>query len=394
MESVGGSVRLPERRLRSRSSDEYGAHHSRASRLTPCVMSAIVLVHSRLGLQRIPRFNSLHLTDISLTGLCSLPWALGPTLILEPCDDDIKGLRKLLHVTRCREGQIAVKGRVMKASCPVILCVEEPLEAALPDWLAVTIPVPAAVQPLPTLDAHTLDQIAEEFQGKLLLYRLQNARKVRASTFDLPELGLRFRDPARCLGACVADAAELQKLVGQLFREQKTEMQTGEDAELNSAVIEALLNLCHNPGKQTLAVAEIATAANKILERRGETIQLQPRPLGDRLRHLEFDTHRLGSRARGFNLVNSTRKCIHDLAMTHQLLGAANQSVDCRVCTTMFPNEEEKGRRERPHRPRRQNQRRRARTKVRGTTKLETRMHVVYVVHVMYVVHVSNVRST
>jgi hypothetical protein len=87
-------------------------------------------------------------------------------------------------------------------------------------------------------------------------------------------------------------------------------------------------------------VAEITAAANRILESRGELVELKPRAMGDLLRNLGFPTKRLGAERRGFTLLNSVRKRIHDLALSHKLLDIPNQSVSCSLCKDMFPPED------------------------------------------------------
>lgn len=138
-------------------------------------------------------------------------------------------------------------------------------------------------------------------------------------------------------GACVGDDPKLQGLVAKLLCEQEIQMPPGAESELNSAVLEALLGLCHQPEKQALGVAEITAASNEILENRGELVDLKPRAVRDLLRNLGFPTKRLGAERRGFTLLNSVRKRIHDLALSHKLLDIPNQSVSCSLCEDMFP---------------------------------------------------------
>jgi len=54
------------------------------------------------------------------------------------------------------------------------------------------------------------NQIANDVQRKLLLYRLRNYAKVRDLEFDLPEFTAAERTHARTLGASIVDAPELQ----------------------------------------------------------------------------------------------------------------------------------------------------------------------------------------
>ena len=145
---------------------------------------------------------------------------------------------------------------------------------------------------------------------------------------------------ARCLGACAGGDSQLQEVVAALLREQDSQMQVGGENELNSAVIEAMLLLRHRPEKQDVGVAEIDTMANTVLEKRRELIELKPRSVGDLLRHLGLATKRLGATRRGFTLLNSVRKQIHELANRYKVLHARNQSVYRTQCDELFPSEE------------------------------------------------------
>jgi hypothetical protein len=236
--------------------------------------------------------------------------------------------------------QVIVNGRLVNACHPIVLCLEESADGLFSDLSVITIPVSVQGGTLPVLDPQAQKQIANEYQGKLLMYRLQNYRKVRESSFDVPELSARFREMARCLGACIAGDPEVEELLTKLLREQDSDVQPGIETELHSAVVEALLRLCHEPEKQALGVAEITAAANKILEKRGELIELKARSVGSHLRSLGFATKRLDAKGRGFTLLNSVRKRIHELAKSHKLMRVSNRSAHCSQCTDMFPEED------------------------------------------------------
>lgn len=139
----------------------------------------------------------------------TVPLELGPSLLLEHCEDRTQ-LRKLLQASTSRETQVISKGRLLHLFCPKVFCLEEPLTATFPAWPAVMIPLPTAQPPLPMLDRQTQKNIADEFQPKLLMYRLKNYDLVASSGFDIPELRAHSRDTARCLGACAGGDKKLQ----------------------------------------------------------------------------------------------------------------------------------------------------------------------------------------
>lgn len=274
-----------------------GLTHSHASLLAVSAMASWVgdstEVPVRLAIEGAPSFErrqllrlcqclfrrAVRLADATLSEVCSLPMELRPTLIFERTEPNLQ-LQKLLRATSSREAQVIAHGRLVNACSPLILCLDEPCDGWFPHWPAIAIPVPDFEGPLPFLDQQTQKQIASEYQGKLLMYRLENYGRVRESNFDVPELSAGSRDMARCLGACLAGNPEMEGLLVRLLREQESQRAPAEQNELNSAVLEALLKFCHEPGKQALTVAEITTELNRVLEKRNETIELKPRSVG------------------------------------------------------------------------------------------------------------------
>lgn len=113
-------------------------------------------------------------------------------------------------------------------------------------------------------------------------------------------------------------------------------MHTQSEKELHSAVIEALLALSHQAGKESGGVAEITTAVNAILERRGESLEMNPRAVGSLLRVLGLPTRRLGASGRSITLLNSVRRRIHELAEEYKIIGETTASKMCAQCYEMY----------------------------------------------------------
>lgn len=195
--------------------------------------------------------------------------------------------------------------------------------------------------PVSVLDPRAQLQIMEEFQPKLGMFRLTNYGLVSASVIDLPEISSGARDLARCLGATVAGDSELQAQLGTLLTEQDHQVGTESANELHLVVIEALLCCSHQAKKECVGVAEITATVNKILERRGELLKMNPRALGNILRALGFSTQRLSATRRGIILLNSVRQRIHRLASKPELLKVRSQSMDCAQCDELQTKEEE-----------------------------------------------------
>jgi len=265
---------------------------------------------------------------------------IAPTLLIERCEPTPQFL-KFLEATNSHDAQIVSKGRILKACCAKVLCIEEPLSELLPGWLTIELSEADTGTSLSVLDARAQEEIVEEFQPKLEMFRVRNYSLVRASVFDVPEISSGMRDLARCLGGAVASDAELQEQLRVLLREQDVQPGRADSAkELHSVVIEALLSCSHQPQKQRIGVAELTTTVNKILERRNEMFAMNPRAVGNILRALGFSTQRLTAIQRGIILLNSVRLRIHRLALKHKLLWAHSQSIDCAQCDEVATKEE------------------------------------------------------
>ena len=283
--------------------------------------------------------RALPLGEANLAALCSLPTEIGPTLLIERCEPSSQFL-KFLEVTNSQDAQIVSRGRVLKASCAKVVCIEEPLGASLSGWLTIELPVTGRDGRLPVFDPDAQQRVADEFQPKFEMFRLRNYNLVNTSVFDVPEISSDARDLARCLGGVVAGDAEIQAELAGLLKEQDVlPVRTEHANELHSVVIEALLFCSHQSKNQNAGVAEITTTVNNILKRRGELLEMSPRGVGNILRALGFSTHRLSATRRGIILLNSVRQRIHRLASKHNLLGERYRSINCVQCDELLMDE-------------------------------------------------------
>jgi hypothetical protein len=186
---------------------------------------------------------------------------------------------------------------------------------------------------LSLLDQRAQDKIANEFQPKLLMYRLANAERLRNSTLDDSQFTSRVRDVARLWGACVGYDTNLRNEIVGLLKEWDMQLRTEFETDLmDPIVIEAMLSFCHQEGRGAVHVGEITAAANGILERRGEVVQVRPRMVGHRLRALGVRTSRLDAAGRGVLLMGAVRQYIHKLARDRALLRVHPNEHPCQHC--------------------------------------------------------------
>src|SRR5208282_1574232 len=275
--------------------------------------------------------RALLLSDMSVAGVCSLPMALCPALFIERCQFN-PDLQKLLRVSSTRDTFVPRNGRLVNLCCAKVICSEEPLYDDAAGGGFVEIPVAPLPEPLPILDQLTQQQIAGEFQPKLLMFRLINYKQVADSKFDVPEFASPVRELARSLVSCVSHEPELQAEIVPLLKEQNERALSERAFDFNPIVVEAMLSVCHEPKRESVHVAEVSARVNKILEGQGEMLTLAPKPVGNKLRALGLTIRRLDAAGRGMLLPDAVRQRIHRLALDYQVPDARGGPYWCRNC--------------------------------------------------------------
>lgn len=275
--------------------------------------------------------RALRLSDMTLAGVSSLPMVLRPALFVEHCEPN-KDLQTLLRASSSRDTYVPRNGRLVDLSCAKVICSEEPLYAGAVADGFIEIPVTPSGEPLPILDLRAQQQIADEFQPKLLMFRLKNYQQVARSEFDVAEFAPPVRGLARSLGACVSHEPELQGGIVLLLKELNELVLSERAIDLNAIVVEAMLSFCHEEKKESLHVGEITACVNKILEQCGELLEMKPRTVGHKLKALGLSTRRLDASGRGVLLLDKVRERIHKLAVAYRLPADRGGTQSCRYC--------------------------------------------------------------
>jgi hypothetical protein len=240
---------------------------------------------------------------------------LCPTLLVERYEFS-QQLQKSLRASSARDIYIPRKGRLINTCCAKVICSEELLDNEELGQGALEIPVTSTRQPIPILEKYTQQEIASDFQPKLLRFRLTNYNRVRNSNFDVPEFESSARDLARCLGSCVSEDPELQTNIAPLLEDRNQEFSAYSDCSkyINGIVVETLFFLCHEENKGIVQVKEATSAVNTRLRNRGEMLEMTPKQVGNKLRAMGLTTMRLNAYGRGIRLLDPVRRRIHKLA--------------------------------------------------------------------------------
>jgi len=199
------------------------------------------------------------------------------------------------------------------------VCTAEPLQDQRILDQALHVTLTPTRGPLPNFDPHTLNESAWKLRGKLSLYRERNLAKVRNSHFDAPKLSSPMREIASMLGNSITDDPSLQGLIPMLLEPQDQDVRIRRTDSIEAVVNEGTLFLAHEAKRGQARVGEITTIANGILRNRGESIQLDPRAVGNYLRASGFFTQRLGRAGRGIRFTNEIRRRIHQLASAYDV---------------------------------------------------------------------------
>ena len=282
----------------------------------------------------------LLLGQTTLAGICSLPLDLQPALFIENGKGDGQ-LLKLLRLLNAPDAYVPWKGRLINVRCAKVICSEESLPSDLLGAGFTEIRVPPARRSLPILDQHAQQQIAEEFQPQLLKFRLVNHYRARVSEFDAPDLSSDVRELAGSLGTSVPDEPGFQGEIARALQGQSDQILLKSETDLDSVVIEAMLDLCHEKDRQSFHVADVSNHANKILERRGELLEMNPWTVGGRLNKLGISTKKLDSAGRGALLLNTMRDRVHKLAWERKLSTIYDHAGDCSQCKDFVDTERE-----------------------------------------------------
>jgi hypothetical protein len=276
--------------------------------------------------------RSLLLGEVSPAGFCTLPVHLRPTLLVDAVELGAP-VQRLLRASNSQGAYVPRGGKALDLYCPKVVCSQEPLDDPSLIGLALQIALAPTSQRLPVLDGQVSAQVAEEFQAKLLHYRLTNHGNVCTPEIDVQGLTAPTQGVARSLAACVVGDEELQSGVVPLLLQQDREIQVELSAGLQSILLEALLFCCHDGNRSSVRAAELAEITNTILAGRGQGLQISAGTVGWKLKSLGFRTEAIGSGGKGLYLLDEIRTRIHTLARNYAVpsveKGSANQCPHC-----------------------------------------------------------------
>jgi hypothetical protein len=168
------------------------------------------------------------------------------------------------------------------------------------------------------LDAQVEKEIANDFQPRLLMYRLKNSGKVGESRVDVSKVTSVTHQLARTLAACFPEDSELASDTVQLLRPQDEDAQLQRTNSVECAIVTILLGLIHEQKQTEMQVGDLADLANALLQSRGEVLAYGAEEVGWKLRGLNLVRHRTSSGSQ-LQFDRQTSHQVHQLARAYGL---------------------------------------------------------------------------
>lgn len=255
----------------------------------------------------------------------NVPFSIRPTLLALSADKQ----QSFWRASNFRGVQIPRAGGAVDTFAGTrLLFVED--SAALSAWGADALRI--MVMPYPNLlppSESELTDIANEFQPKLLMFRLRRlnqqvdqtpSRQARANRFDSWPL-------ARGLLACVRDVPSIVTSVIPLLEAQQDDLREQQEGDPFRAILESLWTPSHESGEMT--VADLTKRVNAILRSRGETSDLSSKQVGWKLRQLGLRRSR-NAPGKFLRFSRDLRRQLHRLVRSFQL--DLPKIAGCRDC--------------------------------------------------------------
>lgn len=249
-----------------------------------------------------------------------------PTLIIDELELGRSGtsaeLLRMLRIGSVPGVPAFRNGQSFETYGPKIMASRQPLDdGALRSRGVIVHLLPTEVDTLP-LDEESRQRIANEFQSKLLMFRLKNYSPVRnfyVQANSLQGLSPRAKQVARALTAPLLGHTELTRQLLAILRDSDDDLRIERALEPEWLVAEALFDLCHEVlgGERVISdvlVGGVAGRVNERLKFRGEDIRLSAKKTGLSLRCLGLRPERLGRMGRGFNITTSLKRKVQEIA--------------------------------------------------------------------------------
>lgn len=274
--------------------------------------------------------HPLILAEVTPGGFRSLPMQLPLTLLLS--QQELKpNMQRLLRASSYRGLHLpANRGSLVDLyGSKAILCGNDAAVDTLGGGAIRISAAPSQCQSS-ALDDWVQNAIANDFQPRLLMYRLQNSGKVREAV-DVSTFTFATRQLARTLAACFPEGSELARDAAQLLRPQDEEIRGQRSCDVNCAIVEILRGIIHDGKQREVGVDVLAKDVNALLRSRGEILEYRAEEIGWKLHGLNIPRHSSSS-GRQVLLGRDTSQSVHRLAEAYSLPCTQRVEAGCPDC--------------------------------------------------------------
>ena len=274
--------------------------------------------------------RALMLAEITRGGLRSLPSNLSLTLLI--CQGELKpNLQRLLRASGYRGLHLpGNRGGVVDLNGPKAILWDPDVSMDSVGEGMVQISLPPSCQS-PELDERRLDEIASDFQPRLLMYRLKNCAKVRQSQVEVTQLSVATRPLARALAACFPGDSDLARDIVLLLGPQDEEIRAQRFLDVNCMIVEILLGELHSGKRTKVQVGDLAKDVTALAQSRGEIKGYGTEVIGWKLKGLSIPKH-TNTSGRHVVLDRDTSRRMHRLARAYELQCLQRVKDGCSDC--------------------------------------------------------------
>jgi hypothetical protein len=260
------------------------------------------------------------LGDLDMAALGTLPSELDATLLINQ-RNLAQRIARVLQASNDRHFHIARGNNQLNAYGAKAFSADPEFVDGIGRHLSIS----PARDPLPTLTDADEKEIANDFQAKLLRYRMVNHRRVRDAEIDVRDFVPAMRDEVRAWLAPICDCPDLQKSVSSSLLRQSREAEGERLSDDRCVVAEASLFFCHRANTERFLVGELAECVNALLKGRHENRALTNKMVGLLLRTLGIHGQRVVK-------TDAVREQIHGIARAYHVLSVPEGVARCRYC--------------------------------------------------------------
>ncbi|HLW97162.1 MAG TPA: hypothetical protein VKR82_00840 [Candidatus Acidoferrales bacterium] len=260
-----------------------------------------------VALKQILRLLCRHAVVVNLLSASwptSLPMGLQPTLIAE-VDSPSRRLLNTLCASQQHGSHPTRAGQVVDPFCAKAIFAREPLEGPAAAGFPLEIVLAPADEYVPPLDSSQAARIAEEFQNKLLAYRVKNFSKTAPPSFDLGRVSSPVQALAHSLAGPIVGDCELQSQILPFLWQQDADIQTDSVTSLETMILQVLVARRNDV---EFGDTELAAYVNSMIRGRGGSREISPETAGWRLKALGLHTTTISGGLRGLRMVDVRQK--------------------------------------------------------------------------------------